>query len=272
LIVVVVVATVGLRANLQGLAQAPSSVAPFATGKVALGGGTVTALGSVDTVRPTANPTGRVGAGLVAARNEFESFQLVIHGGAAGLTNVDVSVAAGGTIPASWYTLYFEDSINLTAQSDNEGGTGVWRDALVPKKDYIYGQARNRFPFSVPANENRVVWIDVLVPDNQAPDTYTGSLTVTAGASTAAVPVTLTVLNLALPSTTSLASAFLVYYDKTCTAHTGNALCNNVDGEQRWALQSLYARVALENRVGISNPWPLGVNSAPPAVGSALRP
>jgi Tol biopolymer transport system component len=227
---------------------------------------TVSVVSPTVNVRPTATVSGSAEGRLFAAMNEFESFQAVVHGGADGLQGVNVVVLDAGTIGAANITLYKAAYYNVILPSDNEGGTGRWADALIPKVDYIYGEPRNAFPFSVPANENAVVWVDVFATPAADAGVRTATLSVSAnGVSPVDVPVTLTVLDeqFALPSTSSLANAFLTEYGKPCLAHTGNALCHGNE-ELRWSLHALYARAALENRVTISNPWPLGVNEGPP--------
>jgi hypothetical protein len=69
-------------------------------------------------VRPTDQPSGSNVARLLAARNEFESFQIVIQAGQSTLQNVNVALSAplagpgGTTIPADNVTIYREDYYN----------------------------------------------------------------------------------------------------------------------------------------------------------------
>lgn len=217
-------------------------------------GPSVRVVGSLTTVRPDEAVSGASSAWISAARNEFESFQVVISAGSARLTGMRVSLASpltgsGGTIPADDVVIYREAYLDLETPSDLEGGTGRWPDALVPSVDPFYGERRDAFPVNVPAGENRVAWIDVQVPPGQAPGRYDGQLVVTAdGGFQATVPIRLRVREFKLPSTSTLRSAFGLY-GEICPAHYGDDCFPGE--EQGWALKSLYVRAALENRVTI---------------------
>lgn len=212
----------------------------------------VVVVGSVLKVRPKDRPSGLNDAKLLAAKNEFESFQIVIQAGSNPLRNVNVALSTplsgpgGSTIPAKNITIYREDCYEVTVKSDQEGDTGPWPDALIPAQDPWHGHPRNAFPIDVPANENRVAWIDVLVPQEAAPGQYSGSIKVTATDFNANVPIQLA--------------------DQFCQARYG-ASCIDEQHQERyeegWRLNALLAAVALDNRITIANPWyqpPVGVD------------
>jgi len=48
-------------------------------------------------------------------------------------------------------------------------------DALIPNVDPLFHEKRNAFPFTVPANQDRAVWVDAFVPSGQTPGLYTSS-------------------------------------------------------------------------------------------------
>ena len=216
------------------------------------------------------------GASLSAAGNEFESFQVVAEGPIGALSvepGAELTRAGGGGSiriasgdPASRMTIYRVGMYNVPAEpgrSDLEGALGAWPDALIPEVDPIYGENRSAWPIAVPAGGREVAWIDIHVPPNQPAGTYTGSVLVKDGADVIdTVPITLVVHPFTLPSTSSLDSAFYTGYSKPCQAHTGAILCNG-DAQLGYKLHALYARVALENRVTLANPWMLGVDQAP---------
>jgi hypothetical protein len=210
---------------------------------------------SLRSVKPNAAPNGAPQARISAARNEFESFQVAISAGAAPLRGVNVSVSApltgpGGTIPQRNVRIYREAYLDITHPSDLEGSKGRWPDALIPKVDEFYGERRNAFPVNVPAGENRVAWVDVLVPPGQAAGNYSGSLRVTAdGGFSRSVPIALHVYPFGIPSTSTLQSAFGIDWE-VCTAHYGNNCIQNE--EKGWALKSLYVRAGLEDRISLS--------------------
>jgi hypothetical protein len=215
----------------------------------------VSVVDSLRTVKPKGAPGGSSGARISAARNEFESFQVAISAGNAPLRGVNVSLASPltgsrGSIPARNVTIHREAYLDIDTPSDLEGSRGRWPDALIPKVDPFYGERRDAFPVNVPAGENRVAWIDVLVPTDQPAGDYSGRLGVTAnGGFSRSVPIVLHVHPFGIPSTSSLQSAFGIDWE-VCTAHYGNDCIQNE--ERGWALKSLYVRAGLEDRVTIS--------------------
>lgn len=232
------------------------------------------------TVRPMTTSTiptqlKKQAAEITAARNEFESFQVVIEAGDNPLQNVTVKLAnpgvglsgpGGATIPSSNVTFYREAYYDVPTdyRSDRDGAAGRWPDPLIPERDPYYGQNRNAWPATAPANERLVAWVDVLAPQGQPAGQYRGSVIVEAGGQVLqTIPLRLHVLDFGLPSTSSLDNAFFINKtDSICRAHTNLANCGNE--EKRWALNSLYARAALENRVSLANPAPLGQGDGPP--------
>src|SRR6266540_1164375 len=100
----------GLAIALLALPATDGPVAGPVAGPAA-GGPAVAVVGPVATVRPSDHPSGADAATLVAARNEFESFQVVVEAGTEPLTGLSVSVAeplhgAGAAIPARNVTVY----------------------------------------------------------------------------------------------------------------------------------------------------------------------
>jgi len=228
---------------------------------------TVGVVSSLTEVRPTSPTRGMPqSVNLVAARGETESFQIVIPGPLT-VTSVSGNLFGWGTTD-----FYAARAYTATTPSDREGGTGDWYDALVPAKDRIYGETRNAFPQTVPAGQNRVVWVDVTVPLNAPAGTRSATVTVTTSSGAVAVPVTLRVFALSYPRTASLKSAFFVNYDsgtddQICLAHTGSATCNG-SATTRRMLYSLYSRLALDHRVTLANGSGLHADQSPTAYGA----
>ena len=88
------------------------------------------------------------------------------------------------------------------------------------------------------------------MPQDAPPGTYQGSVAVSASGFSAEVPVTLTVVGAVLPSTASLASAFLIYPPNVCKAHTGSTSCGGT--RQSADLLARYQRMALEHRLTLT--------------------
>jgi Domain of unknown function (DUF4091) len=219
---------------------------------------TVRVVGSAEKVRPTDPVTGTPDASVFAARNEFADFQVVVSADTQALTGLTMTLSTpltgdGGSIPAANVAIYREAYYDVTQPSDLEGAKGRWPDALIPTVDAYFHEARTAFPIDVPAGENRVAWVDVQVPQDQAAGEYDGALAVSAdGGFATTVPVHLTVLDFALPTTSSLASAFGMDWDTPCLAFYGEScITHEQDG---WRTKELFVRAALDDRITISYP------------------
>lgn len=199
---------------------------------------------------PASAPTS---AKIAAAKNEFESFQVVVNGAASGVSMAmeGLSDGAGHTITGREVVLYREALLNVPAQTGGDGAAGLWPDALIPDVDPIMAEKRNAFPFDVPAGENRVVLVDIHAPRETPAGTYTGVLHVTGGI-TQDVPVALTVWDFEVPSTSTLKSAFGMAWNGPCAGH-GDANCSG--GAADLALRARYVQSALDNHVSIHQPY-----------------
>ena len=206
-------------------------------------------------VRPDTPPHAATPVALLGARNEALSFQVVVHGGDHGAAEVTARFEAlegPARIGSGQLTLYRQDFLDISAPSDGTGAPGRWPDALIPAVDEVAGEPRDAFPFDVPANEARALWVDVLVPEDAPPGRYQGTVEVRArGGFTASVPVALTVVDITLPSTPSYPTAFGLQADRVCEAHTRRADCGG--DTVRMDLLVRYARLALDHRFTLSN-------------------
>jgi hypothetical protein len=212
----------------------------------------VTVVNASVKVRPGDGPGPDTTAEIRAARNEFEAVQLVVSGPAN-----DVSATAptlvgpgGATIPPSNVRLSRVAYQNTTIPSNDEGRpVGRWPDPLIPDIDAVANEKRNAFPFDVPSGENRVIWVEVLVPLGQAAGLYQGSVVVSgSGLGTVSIPMTLLVWDFDLPSTSSLPSTFGTGWNTACVAHYGDYIaCGGDAGVERTRVQ--YARFLLDHRI-----------------------
>jgi hypothetical protein len=210
---------------------------------------------SAQKIRPAVQPASNApsSAKIAAAQNEFESFHVVITGAA-----TDVSMAlpglsdgAGHTISGRDVVLYREALIQVTSKTGGDGATGWWPDALVPDVDPIASEKRNAFPFSVPAGESRAVLVDIHAPQDAPAGVYRGVISVTGGV-TAQVPVELTVWDFAVPSTSTLKSAFGLSWNAPCVGHGDN---NCIHYPADVALRARYVQAALDNHISIRQPF-----------------
>ena len=212
-------------------------------------------------VRPDDQPATSPSASIRAAKNEFEAFQIVLRAGTADVGQVSAKVSKpitgplGAQLPPKNVVLYVERYYDVGTASNDEGAPGPWPDPLVPDVDTYFGETRNAFPLTVPLGKTRVVWVDVLIPIDQAPGDYGGEIEIdVAGVAQAAVPVALHVGTFALPSTATLASAFGMGWNTPPLVHCGGAFpyCGG-DADKSNAIRALYLRSALEHRFTVSN-------------------
>ena len=233
----------GLAASVL-LGAAAASAAPLVYGESAM-----------VKVHPNTPPHAAQAVDVSGARNEFVSFQVVVNGNDTGASNVRASfpgvTGPGGTLGGEDLTLYREAYLNITQTSTPDVATGQWPDGLIPDVDEIAHEKRSAFPFNVPAHESRTVWIDVHVPAGEAVGDYQGQVAITADSGfSATVPVTLHVLPATLPSTSSLASAFLIFSGNVCRAHTGSDCLSTTVRDD---LLAKYQRMALDHRFTLTN-------------------
>jgi hypothetical protein len=203
---------------------------------------------SSEKVRPSAGARALSPAVLGAAKNEFEAFQIAVTADAGAVSGVSASATALSgpqTLPAP--RLFREELIHLGNASAPDGFTGDVPDALVPDVDDVVGEKRNAFPFNVSAGQTRVIWVELHVPAGAQPGVYQGSVTVSAGGTTlATVPVTVTVWDFALPSTSSLKSHFGLSYGSLPRQH-------GVSGQAFSQLRARYSQLALDHRISVSS-------------------
>lgn len=172
-------------------------------------------------VQPTDPPGTAVVADIKAARNEYETFQVIVTA-SSGVdllgVNVTLSDLVGpSTISNSNITLYREQYVPVRIKSAhvNNGWfaphpPGDWPDALIPST--VPGRTYQSFPFSVPAGHNQPVLVEVYVPREVPTGTYKGTVTITAdGITPVVIPLTLTVWGFTLPDRPALASDFGSY-------------------------------------------------------------
>jgi hypothetical protein len=171
---------------------------------------------------------------LSAARDEYQSFQIVVSGASNGLNNVNVRISdleapGGAVIPRTSFTLYREKYVYVSASSPNWGGPnkpmgpGWYPDALIPFTDPetgkpLSGATLTAVPFNVKASNNQPIWVDLLVPQNAMPGQYAGTYTVTSDQGEFTGRISLTVWNFSLPTTPTLKSAFLFSHAGTVEA------------------------------------------------------
>lgn len=189
--------------------------------------------GSLTRVALEDAPSPAGAAVLTAARNEYESFQIVVSGGENAVTVEDVTVTElagpdGATISADDITLYREHYVRATQGSPDRGGSnrpegaGLYADGLVPFVDpgtraELNGSIRARGAVVRPG-ESQPYWVDVRVPKGATAGEYTGTYEVTTDHGGFDGQLTLTVLDFTLPDVPLLRTAFLSESDSESTS------------------------------------------------------
>jgi len=190
-----------------------------------------------DAVEPAGRLDNRIRMSL--ARNERESFQIVLRPDLEPLRNVDIMTgpminrAANATLPAKNLSIYNVLFCPVQAPSFFEGPTGQWPDALPPFE-----------PFDAPAGECRPIWFTVYVPPDTPPGLYTGTLVVKGdGLEPVEFSLELTVQDFQLPATPALKTDFLL----------GRPL-ENERLLEAYALNALEHRVTLRDYASLPEP------------------
>jgi hypothetical protein len=138
---------------------------------------------------------------LTAARDEAESFQLVVAAGDEALTDVQVEApplrGPKGEIPLTWRIVDYLETADPGYKAEY---VGWWPDPLLPGE-----------PFGVEAGQRQPIWLTVEVPPDAAPGEYSSEVTVRHGGEAVTVPVSLRVRSFVLPRPGTLATPFGLY-------------------------------------------------------------
>jgi hypothetical protein len=174
---------------------------------------------------------------IFGGRNEIVGFQLIIQTDAQGAKDVNVTISdltnGNSKIPGSatgprdpfdyrnrFVELFTEHYLNMIKRSpplwffsDSAAPsayyTGWVPDCLIP---FSAPPGKGGAPFSIEGNINQAVWIDILIPENAAPGTYTGSATITIAARRfKTIPIFLTVYDFVLSDSTHIKNMFGYY-------------------------------------------------------------
>ncbi len=158
-------------------------------------------------------------AAIAAARNEWESFQILVRSDAAvrGINVVagDLRGPGGALIRGADARLFRQHQflLDVPTYRNKSFKPGWYPDALIPFRHPLtrqpLGQARLKaVPFDLPANATHGFWVDVFVPADAKAGEYRCTYRVTAeGRAAVEIPVSLTVWDFALPRVPTLKTA-----------------------------------------------------------------
>jgi hypothetical protein len=156
---------------------------------------------------------------LAAARNESESFQILVRAGALvkGITvePSDLEGPDSAVLPAKDARLFRQHQLELTVPTyrNKDFKPGWYPDPLIPfrhpRTRKPLGKARlAAVPFDLLPNQTHGFWVDLCVPTDARPGRYRGTYRVTArGHKAAEIPVELSVWDFALPRVSTLRTA-----------------------------------------------------------------
>ncbi|MGA2502053.1 MAG: glycoside hydrolase domain-containing protein, partial [Tepidisphaeraceae bacterium] len=165
-------------------------------------------------------PGGSSSVQIAAARNEWESFQILLRSDApvrgVRVEPGDFKNLEGAVLSARHARLYRQHQTELKQGTQrNDAFKPDWYpDALIPFLNPITGEplAKARFvavPFDLPADRTQGFWVDVNVPADAKAGVYRGVYRVTAqDQSPVEIPVELTIWDFTLPPTPTLVTEF----------------------------------------------------------------
>ncbi len=149
---------------------------------------------------------------LNGIKGDVESIQLMITPEEDVLdydfTMGDIATQSGAGIPADCFEIYAEHYMEITSSYNSNTVSGYYPDALVPLENYS-----SRGCNSIKAGNNQGIWLNVNIPADAEAGTYTGEGKLTLDGKEYAIPVALTVYNVAMPEEVHPQSAYLIWYN-----------------------------------------------------------
>ncbi len=203
---------------------------------------------------------------LAAARNEWESFQILIRSDepvrGVRVEPGELRGPKGAVLPAAAARLYRQHALHLTEPTfrNDQFRPGWYPDPLIPFVHRSPGKplAGARFtavPFDLPAGEAHGFWVDLYVPANAQPGEYRGTYRVVAGAKACQVPVTLTVWDFQLPATPTLQTALGSPAGRMKSYYQKRARAKKESEPADWkAVELQCAEMLSEHRIN-ATPW-----------------
>ena len=183
---------------------------------------------------------------LSSARNEWESFQIVVLPSRS-LPNVQVAVTGfdskEGTLPASAFTVRKVEYVNVKQPTDSYGMAGLWPDPLPSYKT----------PEDLVPDRNHPFWISVNVPKDTPAGIYKGYVVLSSSDGwKEEVPVSLEVWDFTLPDSPTMRSGFGLSGIESLARY------NNVTTpEQRSQLFDVYMKAFSDHKISPYNPFSL---------------
>jgi len=160
---------------------------------------------------------------ISAAKNEYESFQLILHS-TKQLEPLTIEVSPfqlilTDTIINFTYTVSVVEFVTITEPSDNSGYPGEWPDPLPPLADQ----------FSLPVDRNLPLWFTFYIPEDAPPGLFRSKISIFSGAARLTIPLTLQVWDFQIPREFSLRSGFGLSHQLIAAYHNIDLNSDEID-------------------------------------------
>jgi len=212
---------------------------------------------------------------LFGARNEIIAFQLILEADSHGAQDVDVRlpalvngayrIANSGPWLADPYDyrgkrIAFFTQHYLPIEEASRGGT-AWDSAAAPEGTYTgwapdalipfeAAQGMGGAPFSIPAENNQGVWVDIYIPRDAPAGKFEGQVEVLlAGVQAAVIPVELEVYDFSLPDESHFNNMFAIEPGDIARRHGAKA-----DSEAFLDILKRYYQMAHRHRFDLVQP------------------
>ncbi|NDQ56077.1 MAG: DUF4091 domain-containing protein [Acidipila sp.] len=179
-------------------------------------------------------------AGAVARRYVLE----IVKPGPAGVATFRWWSNPGTTHPNA-------ERVTSAAPLALDSGVSVAFHGSGTEEDYLQG---DEFWIFAGPERHQPLWVDLLIPTDAVPGSYSGSVYVSAaGSPDLELPIQIEVFDFALPSTMSLANSFQMSWSSLAKAHFPETLPDPAKDEARKIqLGKAYARAALQNGITVT--------------------
>jgi len=204
---------------------------------------------------------------LAAARNEWESFQILVRSDepVKGVNVIpgDLKGPGGAVLRADDALLYRQHQLELTVGTYRNDAfkPGWYPDPLIPfrhpvTRKPLSGARFAAVPFDLPAAETHGFWVDLYVPADTTPGEYRGTYRVTAQDGRAVeIPVALTVWDFALPRVATLQTALGSPADRMRGYHRQRAKAGKEPEPSDWeAVETQVAEMLTQLRINCTPP------------------
>ena len=194
---------------------------------------------------------------LVCAKNDFESFQIVLHSGEKGLSDVRARVVGDlkgtdGTSAISGDNVAIRRAYYhyVSLPTDETCAIGWYPDALIPFEQGADGRGA---PLNLDPNQNFPIWATIKVDSGSRAGKYSGAIEITAngGDFVALCPFELEALDFALPVKNTLETAYGLYYGNIDNYH------NLKTEEDKRLVHEKYLKIFSDYRISTYDPTPL---------------